>query len=255
MGERRREIDRPADAVARQAYERLLRGLVDLEPPTPREAVQLDFAAHEEREALERLVDALILLPTTSVALKEHLSKWRGKFARTLLLFHVIECVSAFTANGQRSELIAPRITGATAKRAHLFMVKFILPHAVKFYDTFFRETDATGEDTRWIAGHILAHKLERVTLREIRRALHGGKTTDYRIMEAMQVLGEAGWLTGEKTRQDTIAWQVKPRVHDLYAQRAAQEKARRDATREAIRKAVETVKAAGLYPEGQDTE
>lgn len=225
------EVDREPNEAARQAYTRLLDGLVALQPPTPPAPIKLDWDAHPIREEVERVAAAMMVLPTTPAALCEHLAKWKGKFIRTLLLFHVIECVS-------RGEMIDSHVSGETAKRARDFMVRFVLPHAVRFYDEFFRANDAALTDARWIAGHILAHKLEKITGRDVAQAYFPEKKkNDDRLFAAMAILTNANWLRVPVTERNgqSVVWTVNTRVHTRFAALAEREATRRTAIRQRI--------------------
>ena len=88
------------------------------------------------------------------------------------------------------------------------------------------------------VAGYILAHGLDVITRRDIQR---GDRTmrkltkrdTD-RVFEQLEAFG---WITRKRRSQAVIAavWHVNPRVHELFAERAAQEKQRRERERAAI--------------------
>jgi len=235
VGLSHKEQDRPANIEARAAYERLLRGLLALAPSVPPRPIVLSAGAHLFREHVEKIAGAYITLPTTSDALRQHLAKWKGKFARLLLLFHAIECVA-----GGRP--LAIEVSAETAERAARFMMDFVLPHAMWFYAEFFQNADQRGPDARWIAGYILARKLERVTARQLKKDYRDLNSNADRCVAAMKVLTDCRWVGEPEQRRigggEGLYWEVNARVHVLYAERAAAEAAQREAIRAEIAKA-----------------
>jgi hypothetical protein len=110
-------------------------------------------------------------------------------------------------------------------------MVRFILPHAIRFYHEFFGVADAAGADARWIAGHILAHHLDKITAREIARAYHLDPEKDaYRLSQAMNLLERSRWVGPREDNpiKRSTLWRVNSQVHALFAARAAKEATRR---------------------------
>jgi hypothetical protein len=181
----------------------------------------------------------MLALPTTPAALKGHLAKWEAIFARLLLTLHAVETVSA--QDGIVG--LAPEVHGDTARKARDLMLKFFLPHGVRFYGEFLRDQDATITDAAWIGGHILARKLDRITMSAIKEAYRALETDEGAIMRAMEHLQRARWVE-EPThpRAASTQWAVNPRVHVLYAERAKAEAARREAVREKIAQAQATI-------------
>jgi hypothetical protein len=128
-------------------------------------------------------------------------------------------------------------VNGETAKRARDLMVKFFIPHALHLYGTFFGEG---AGDAQWIASHILAHKCETITARDLKRS---NKTAFQdnagRLYGAMNTLAEYHWVTPitNATGEKPVKWKVHPLVHLRYAERAEQE---RDARKAAGTKAMQ---------------
>jgi hypothetical protein len=235
---------REENAPAKQAYETLIRNLSALDPASIDDLpIRYGWPTDAVRHEIEEVAAAMMVLPTTPEHLRQHLAKWRGKVSRLMLLFHIIECVS-------RGEPIAKFIEGGTAERVKAFMLRFLLPNAMRFYDEFFRAADRIAEDARWIAGHVLARKLERITAREICRAYSlDPKAEEYRVTDAMNLLSDANWVgvKEENPAKRSISWPVNPRVHVLYADRAAEEKMRREFICRRIEEAKARVKEAGF--------
>lgn len=99
------DTDREPDREAAAAYERLIQQLLEL---TAGPVITLDFEAHEHRERVNEIADAVKILPTSSEALRQHMGKWRGRYARLLLVFHAIECAA-------RGEGLGVMVSGETA--------------------------------------------------------------------------------------------------------------------------------------------
>src|SRR5690606_4166633 len=116
------------------------------------------------------------------------------------------------------------------------FLEEFLFPHAVAFY------VDVLGMADRHdrvlaTAGYILAHKLDTITVREVRRGDRIMRGMDVAEAQALlEQLAACGWLEPvPSSRRDATMWQVMPSVHKLFADRAETEKARREAVRKII--------------------
>ncbi len=212
-------IDRRPNYSALTGYRELLARLVAL--PPSREPVTLDPDAHPWREEVARVARDVMLLPDTSAAFRAHLAKWEGLFARLLLTLHVVGSVSK-TGN------VAVSVSAETAAAVTRLMVDYLLPHAARFY------ADILGHDHlkhgRWLAGFILARRLEKLSVRSIGRAyreLRGDPIGTARVMETLEALA---WVTRIETGHGgpPRKWKVNPQVHSRFADRAAKEQERR---------------------------
>jgi hypothetical protein len=210
-----------------------LRRLVDIAPPLPGRAIRLSPEAQEHRAKIEQVAEDMKGLPYHPPALRGHLGKWPALYARLLLTLHAIECVSS--ASSSDTPGLTPEVSGETARKARHLMLKFFLPNTVTFYGEFFQPSPGM-DDARWIADHILAHGLESITLRRIRRVYRKLKKDDRAITRAMDILTACGWVDPvEIPRLGTVQWQVSPKVHSKFAERAKEEKARREEERRGI--------------------
>jgi hypothetical protein len=101
-------------------------------------------------------------------------------------------------------------------------------------------EEGVPAAHARWLAGHLLAHSLERITARDIGRVYRDlrGKRPEAEL--AMSVLEDAGWVQREAGRADSASWAINPRLHTKFSAAAAAERDRREAVRELIRRKVE---------------
>jgi hypothetical protein len=226
--------DRPADKPALDAYEHLVRRLRALQPP-PRTGgglvqdgylqVWASAEAQTHRRRLFRLVERIEVDPNLPVALRETVAKWRGQLARLALVFH---CIGL--AEGTITD--AATLSAATVEMAVSFIRRIVAPSTFRFY----REIGLDGDPhARWIAGHILAHGLSRMTARDVGRAYHDLRGDTAGIARAMGLLEHAGWVRSDQ-HPKAPKWEVNPVVHALFAERAAAERARRERIRELIR-------------------
>jgi Protein of unknown function (DUF3987)/Bifunctional DNA primase/polymerase, N-terminal len=233
-------IDREPDAIAGRAYDMLVHRLAAL--PAPSTAYTLSEEAHAEREIVATLARHVMVLPTTSEAMRGALAKWEGLFARLLLTYHLTEHADA-------PPLI---VSGATAGRVARLIATYLLPHTARLYAEL---GEQHLEHSRWVAGYILARGLDGVSAREIGRAYRELRSDARGISDAMQALTLAGWVqpvdTSAKPGSPLSRWQVLPAVHRLYATRAAAERERRQQERERI---AEAIRALGIAkdPEGE---
>lgn len=194
--------------------------------------LRFDDEAQEVRSAFAEKTFALqAAWETVNRKLAAHIGKHDGLFARLCVVFHCIEDTA-----GQPS----PIVRADTAKRVADFIERFLLPHAVAFY------VDVLGMADRHdhvlaTAGYILAHKLDNISVRDVRR----GDSTMRKLSndEAHAVLEQLdafGWLDPlPAPRQDSARWRVMPSVHKLFAERAKAEAARREEVRSIIRESI----------------
>jgi hypothetical protein len=162
-------------------------------------------------------------MPDASPRLQSTFDKWPGLFARLCLVFHLVE-IAAARVRGE----IGPKID--------------VVPAETIIFDT--RQTDHAA----WIAGFILAQRLEQISARNIvqnYRALRSPEERDT-LYSTMDSLGVFGWLAPAYQRSDArppVTWIVNPAVHIAFAEQAAAERARRDATKESIARHVASLR------------
>ncbi len=159
--------------------------------------------------------------------LAAHIGKYDGLFARLCVVFHCIE------TKAMRPE---PVIPFDTASRVASFLHEFLFPHALAFYSNVLGISD--GHDALLAtAGWILAHKPEKITVRDVRR---GDRTMremdDEQAAEVLRKLDAMAWLEPiPQVRRDSVAYSVNPDVYAEFEHRATQEKNRRERVRELI--------------------
>jgi hypothetical protein len=230
-------VDRRPNHKALDRYSNTIFRLVSL--PAPPDAYVLSAAAHARREYVVGITRAVATLPTSSNGLRAALGKWESLFARLLLTWHLTDATSRETTP---TSAIGERAADSVAR----LMIDFLLPHAAHVYGELLGQEHLI--EARAIAGHILAHKMERITARDIGQARHSLRGDRRTLDEAMTVLGVAGWVSplDRQPGQAPTRWQVNGRVHVDFARRAAAEREHREHVRERIRQAAELLGVAG---------
>jgi hypothetical protein len=227
-----RPQDRVPDRKAIAAFRATVDRLADIPDLEGRDVVTLAHEAHKWRRKVDDLVDAARALPGYCGAFKQHLGKWRGLFARLVLTLHVLQ------SEPDRWGAFSP-IPEDTARMAHDLMVRFFFPSAVRFYADFFSSKDDATRHARWVAGWVLARKLNKVTVRDVRRAYWDLKGDTEEIERTLRMLSQANWLVPAGG-----AWEVNPLVHRRFAERAAQEVRQRDEARRQIAQAAKVLES-----------
>ena len=164
--------------------------------------------------------------------LSSHIGKYDGLFARLCLLWHCIAHPDI--------ETIPRQISADTARDVRDFLHGFLLQHAFAFYAGTLDSPD--GQDRlRALAAYILAHKKTELKNRDVQssvRSFRGLQDRDIRPL--FEQLAALGWLV----RVDGMRagspphWRVNPRVHALFAEKAAEEIRRREDARAIISEA-----------------
>jgi hypothetical protein len=209
--------DRPPNMEAIHEYHWLIHQLAHLRADG--EAIVLSPEAQDYRKEVQRIAFALKEDKSLPAAFRGHANKLHGIFARLLLTLHLIETPHV------RSDLLAI-VSGATAKRARDLMVSYFIPQALHLYRKFFGDDGVS--DAQWIAGHILAHKHERVSERDLYRADKKYENDRSRLGRAIATLVEYNWLEPmppKRPGDKPNVWHVNPLVHSRFAERAEQER------------------------------
>jgi hypothetical protein len=196
----------------------------------PSRIVQFDEAAQQIRQKLEQKHLDLMAYESVNRKLAAHIGKYNGLFARLCLLWHCIETVDA-------EEMIATHnIDADTAQRVADFLHGFLLPHAISFY------VDVVGladdhDRLENVAGYILAHKLERITNRDVARGDRSMRKLERQDVESIfNRLDALGWISKVQGRRiSDVQWVVNPEVHRRFEEHAKREAERRQRERKAI--------------------
>ena len=229
VGRNAQENDRPEDSTAVRAFANLVDNLYSIHGGGDK-VVLLSDEAHEVRNRLNAYTNELIEYPALPGGLRSHLGKWSGLFARLCLIFHAIQCAEV------RVHPLQYDVSGDTAERVERLMRKYLLPHSLAYY------TDILGaagdlEHSRWIAGHVLSKRLETITHRDLMQNYRQWRgLDDWRRQRITQTLTDMGWLVpvgDERTsKRGAHTWSVNPKVHSMFAEKAATEVEKRERIR-----------------------
>ena len=160
-------VDRAPDKAAMMRYDALFTILATLRPPdTMGFQVTLDDKAHALRKQVDTLAEAMAAMPDTSTRMQASYGKWAGLFARLCLTFHLIEIADCRSWGVVQPS--AGDVSVDTVERVTRFMRDIVLPHLIRA-DALMFKTAQTGH-AQWIAGFILAHRLDRIQDRDIVR-------------------------------------------------------------------------------------
>ena len=177
--------------------------------------------------------------PGASPALHQWLEKTPNEFGRLALIFHFIEwhASSEATLTGDSPPAV---VSGATARRARRFLTEFAYPHALVFHQSVLGRSEYE-EHVAWIGGHILAHGLSVVSLRDIYKNYSPFKSPETRTLLAsvMQAMEREDWLypaPGRLNEGRPSRWFVNPAVHEVFAARGTLEREARTAVQSSIR-------------------
>jgi Protein of unknown function (DUF3987)/Primase C terminal 2 (PriCT-2) len=221
----------PSEEVAE--YATLISRLHNIENPMMGIGLQsttlhFDDGAQTIRQDLERKHLDLQGCETINKKLSAHIGKYNGIFARLCVVWHCVE-----NSRGGCPGVIS----AATARRVATFLHAFLLPHALAFYAGVLGLSDDHDRLTA-IAGHILAHKLERITNRDVQRGDRTMRKLERRDIERIfDQLDAFGWITRTPgfRPSDPAHWIVNPAVHQKFANRAKDEAERRRRERATI--------------------
>jgi uncharacterized protein DUF3987 len=194
-------------------------------------SVRFDDAAQQIRRKLEQKHIELIAYESINRKLAAHIGKYNGLFARLCLLWYCIE-----TRGLEGVDTSDPIIDADTAQRVADFLHGFLLPHAISFYVGVVGLADDHDRLAN-VAGYILAHKLERVTNRDIARGDRDMRKLDRQdvesILNRLDVLGWVNRVQGK--RFSDVQWVVNPEAHRRFEERAKREAERRQREHMAI--------------------
>ena len=190
--------------------------------------LKFDDGALAIREELERKHLEFQQWETINRKLAAHIGKYNGIFARLCVVWHCVE----------HSEGDIPAcINEDTARRVKGFLHGFLLPHALAFHGGILGLSD-DHDRLASVAGYILAHKLERITNRDVQRGDRSMRNLTRRETEAIfEQLDALGWITRTPGPRpsDPPHWIVNPAVHQKFAERAKAEAERRERERAMI--------------------
>ena len=198
-----------------------------------------DDGAQTIRLRLEAKHLAMQSAEIVSPKLASHIGKYDGLFARLCIIWHCVEHITRAIVDDEYNPAVefSSVVTEDTARRVADFLERFLLPHAIAFYGSILGLSDDHNRLAA-IAGHILSHKLERVTNRDVQRgdrAMRG--LTEKEIRPLLEQLAALGWLCQIDPPRPTSPphWQVNPAVHIKFGERAKLESDRRATAQKTI--------------------
>ena len=235
--------DKPLNPGTSADYRALFKAILEMAPPMGAEGAPVPCYVEDEgvavRKRFMRLVKRLQHDPSLPSIIRETASKWSGLLARITLVFHVV----GLAERAAVGECLTPgdkaHIAAATVEQAATFLRRIALPNLFRLGFETMPETGESAGHARWIAEHILAHKLTHITAREIGRARRQLRGQVREIGDAMGILEHAGWATLGEARADGLRWDINPKVHVQFAEAAAAEATRRAAVVKLIRQKV----------------
>lgn len=216
-------------------YDGIIERLHDLQPPDSIMGalpLQFDEGARRIRNALEARHHGLVVSTEGfNKKLAAHIGKFDGLFPRLCIIWHCIEHVT-----GPSSDSPLPVfVSEATAARVEDFLSNYLRKHSLAFYAGVIGISD-DHDQLRDVAGYILAHKLDAITMRTLQRGSRNMRklTRDEgaRIFEQLEAFG---WLDQTSKRGDAPSWKVKEEVHSMFEAKAEAERLRRADMRQAI--------------------
>lgn len=225
-----------------KAYNDLIEGLTRVEVDRPAgfidtgvfgDRARLIFSAGAQRirRELEEKHLSLTSVECFNRKLAAHIGKYDGLFARLCVVFHAVENVHRV--------MIPTMVTEDTARRAGDFLHRFLLRHAIAFYNGVLDLSD-DHDRLSAVAGYILAHKLEAVSARDVARGDRTmRKLTKPDVLRIFEQLEAMAWVSPQPTlarANASIVWTVNPEVHRLFAERGEREAMIRAAARDAIK-------------------
>jgi hypothetical protein len=191
--------------------------------------LRFDHGAQAYRQELERKHLWLQSCETIHRKLAAHIGKYNGIFARLCVVWHCAE----HAAFGK----VPPEISEGTARRAGGFLHRFLLPHAVAFYAGVLG-LSSDHDSLTAVAAYILAHKLTKITNRDVKRGDRiMGRLDPHQIEAVFEQLEALGWIdrvTGPRPTAPSH-WAVNQVVHEKFAERAKAEAERRASDRKMI--------------------
>lgn len=225
-------VDRTEDPDAKADYDRLISRLCSWDIGGPDARIFCKFApeVHPLRELLNSRLRLVGSMPWVTNAFKTHLSKWEGLFPRLCLTWHCIQESAVYP--------FPETIPVETAQHVFTFMLEYLLPHAARFYTEVLQGKEEE-EHVKWIAGHILAHDLLKISSRTIGRVYRPLRGDTKNIEKTMDWLTALSWVTPASEGRSPTQWTVNPAVHTLFVTRKEQEKNHRAQVIQRIQEAV----------------
>ncbi|WEJ32182.1 DUF3987 domain-containing protein [Devosia sp. SD17-2] len=194
------------------------------------DTLRFSDGAHEIRAKREKRHHELAMAwETVNRKIGAHLGKYDALFARLCIVFHCLET---------RGDMPANEISADVAERVAAFIDEYIYRHLLAFYANVLGTADDQDKVTA-VAGYILAHRLESISVSEARRGDRKMRQmAEDQAQEVLAQLDAFGWLTptapGARNAKSP-RYKVTAAVHAMFAERAAAEARRREEVRAII--------------------
>jgi len=190
--------------------------------------LQFSDGARRIREELEAKHHKLVVSTEGfNKKLAAHIGKFDGLFPRLCIIWHCIEHHDADVLPIFVSEDVATRVAE--------FLGNYIMRHSLAFYAGIVGLTE-DHDQLRDVAGYILAHRIEDITMRTLQRGSRSmRKLTREEGAKVFEQLEAFGWIEQQSKRGDAPSWKVKEGVHSMFEAKAEAERQRRSDMRNAI--------------------
>jgi len=202
-----------------------------------RDYLEFDDEAQEIQYRTSRFhFERMKALESVNPMLSTHMGKFNGFFGRLCIIWHCIE---------HAGEELPQKISVETASKVEAFLHDFLMAHSTAFYVGMLGMTPDHDRLTA-VAGYIVAHKLETVTMRTIGQNVRAMKKIDRQEAAAVfEQLEALGWLEQDHKRKDAPSWKVDPQVHIKFEMKGLKEAEQRAEVRKIIAETVEDRRAA----------
>ena len=190
--------DVPLSIQTGQDYHDLHAALTGLRPAIGAEGkpkpAYVDDDGHAERRRFMRLIERLQVNSTFPTIIRETAPKWSGLLARISLIFHLVDLAESQRSDATPKPAHLCQVDGRSVTMAATFLRRIALPNLFRLGFETMPEEGAPAAHARWLAGHVLAHKSDTITAREIGRAYRPLRGKPIVIEQTMAVLCDAGW-------------------------------------------------------------
>lgn len=194
----------------------------------PETELSFDPDAQKLRNDLSHEWQEMTKIDGVNPKLASHIGKLRGLFGRLCVALH---CLETFANSPQTliQRNLPPEVTAATAEAAGRLINDWLLPNAYAFYAGVL---DIVDPNLKRHCEFILANPDKPVLVnRDLQRGHQGMTAREAR--EAFERLESIGWVqqAHEQPRRDSLRWDVNPKVHQKFAEKAARITEKRKAT------------------------
>lgn len=215
--------NKPLPAGVRDRYAKAIEQLTGIKPGTANGFVDLAFddgaqAIYAERSKRHKeLVRGIDMIDPRAAF---HFGKYDGMFARLCIVWHCLENID------KRSMPLTVR--ASVAERVANFMEMYLKPHALHMYCEVIgaHKDHALTTLAKWM---IARPDIIEITARDLARSSALEKVNDREMLSVFQQLEAFRWVELKPSKQSGKLPHciVNPRIHELFAEKAAEEKRR----------------------------